>query len=94
MSYDQEIGWTSEILGPKSGHWKRLARQVKVCGPTMVSDPASQKRKGEAPLIELDQNVKCTKRAKGKKHLENVLEEEKKMVGGVAVAVMQHRPAK
>ena len=53
MSYDQERGWTSEMLGPKSGHWKRLARQVKECGPTVVSDLASQKRKGEAPLIEL-----------------------------------------
>ena len=41
MSYDQERGWTSEILGPKSGHWKRLARQVKECGPTVVSDLAS-----------------------------------------------------
>ena len=41
MSYDQEKGWTSEILGPKSRHWKRLARQVKEYGPTVVSDPAS-----------------------------------------------------
>ena len=94
MSYDQERGWTSEMLGPKSGHWKRLARQVKECGPTVVSDPASQKRKGEAPLIELVQNAKCTKRAKGKEHTEKVLGEEMKMVGGVAVTAMQHRPAK
>ena len=82
------------MLGPKSGHWKRLARQVKECGPTVVSDPASQKRKGEAPLIELVQNAKCTKRAKGKEHTEKVLGEEMKMVGGVAVTAMQHRPAK
>ena len=94
MSYDQEKGWTSEMLGPKSGHWKRLARQVKEGGPSVVSDPASQKRKGEAPLIELVQNAKSTKRAKGKEHAEKVLGEEMKMVGGVAVTAVQHRPAK
>ena len=94
MSYDQEKGWTSEMLGPKSGHWKRLARQVKEGGPSVVSDPASQKRKGEAPLIELVQNAKSTKRAKGKEHVEKVLGEEMKMVGGVAVTALQHRPAK
>nr|POF23781.1 uncharacterized protein CFP56_13718 [Quercus suber] len=93
MSYDQVNGWTTEILGPKSGHWKRLARQVKEKGPTVVSDPANQKRKGEAPLIELDPNVKCKKRAKGKAHSERTFDEEKKMVGDVAVAAMQHRPA-
>ena len=53
----------------------------------------AKKEKGEAPLIELDQNVKCKKRAKGKAHSENALDEEKKMVGGVAVAAIQHRPA-
>ena len=94
MSYDQEKGWTSEMLGPKSGHWKRLARQVKEGGPFMVSDPASQKRKGEAPLIELVQNAKSTKRGKGKEHAKKVLGEEMKMVGGVAVTALQHRPAK
>lgn len=26
MSYVQNKGWVSEELGPKSGHWKRLAR--------------------------------------------------------------------
>ena len=80
-------------MGPKIGHWKRLARQEKEGSPTVVSVSASQKRKGEAPLIELDQNVKCTKKAKGKKHSENAPDEEKQMVGGVAVATMQHRPA-
>ena len=93
MTYDQEKGWTSEILGPKSGHWKRLARQAKDSSPTAGSISISQKRKGESPLTELDQNVKCTKKAKGKKHLENALDEEMQMVGGVAVAALQHRPA-
>ena len=27
MSFDQEKGWVTETLGPKSRHWKRLARQ-------------------------------------------------------------------
>ena len=27
MSFDQEKGWVTETLGPKSGPWKRLARQ-------------------------------------------------------------------
>jgi len=33
MSYDQEKGWITKVLGPKSGHWKSLARQVKVKSP-------------------------------------------------------------
>lgn len=65
---------------------------MKENGLKVVSDLASQKRKGEAPLIELDPNVKCKKWAKGKAHSKNTLDEEKKMVGDVAVAVMQHRP--
>ena len=31
--FDKEKGWTAEALGPKSGHWKRLARQVKPKSP-------------------------------------------------------------
>lgn len=43
MSYDQEKGWIAEVLGPKSGHWKHLARQVKTKSPREESDPANQK---------------------------------------------------
>ena len=31
--FDKEKGWTAEALGPKSGHSKRLARQVKPKSP-------------------------------------------------------------
>ena len=66
MGYDQEKGWTTEVLGPKSGHWKRLARQVKSKSPQEEPDPTSQKRKGDILLSELDQNVYRKRRAKGK----------------------------
>nr|POF16047.1 hypothetical protein CFP56_45035 [Quercus suber] len=46
MSYVQNKGWVSKELGPKSGHWKRLARQNKQTSPTEESDPSSKKREG------------------------------------------------
>nr|POE82122.1 hypothetical protein CFP56_57258 [Quercus suber] len=27
MTYDMEVGWVAEVLGPTSGHWKRKARE-------------------------------------------------------------------
>lgn len=75
MIYNQTKGWISKILGPKSGHWKCLARKVKGNFSKVDSDPASPKRKGETPLIELDPNVNSKKRTKGKAKAENTLDE-------------------
>ena len=46
MSYVQIKGWVSEELGPKSVHWKRLARQNKQTSPTKESGPSRKKREG------------------------------------------------
>lgn len=75
MIYNQTKGWISKILGPKSGHWKCLDRKVKGNFSKVDSDPASPKRKGETPLIELDPNVNSKKRTKGKAKAENTLNE-------------------
>ena len=93
MCFDQEKGWTVEVLGPKSGHWKRLARQVKTKSPQEISDPPNQKRKRDISVSELNTNVCRKRRAKGKLQAENNSEEDGKMAGGVAVAAGQPRPA-
>ena len=33
MRIDSELGWVAEELGPKSGHWKRLARAAHLASP-------------------------------------------------------------
>ena len=30
MSFDQNLGWVAEKMGPISKHWKRLAREIKL----------------------------------------------------------------
>ena len=32
MTYSNELGWTTESLGPTSGHWKREARAAQNLG--------------------------------------------------------------
>lgn len=93
MSYDQEKGWTAEVLGPKSGHWKFLAKQAKTKSLQVEPDPTNQKRKGDTSLSELDPNVNRKRRSKGKFQAEKSHEENGKKVGSLAVATEQPRPA-
>ena len=91
MSFDQNLGWVAEKMGPISKHWKRLAREVKLDVPTKNTSPIKLKRKGPTPLIELDLNameLKC-RRGKNKQHVDS--EHENSMAGGEAVATRQHR---
>ena len=46
MSFDQEKGWVAETLGPKSGHWKRLARQSNKPSPIKKVSPEKAKKIG------------------------------------------------
>ena len=44
MSFDQEKGWVAETLGPKSGHWKRLARKSNKPSPIKKVSPKKKKK--------------------------------------------------
>nr|POE69162.1 uncharacterized protein CFP56_74507 [Quercus suber] len=93
MSFNKDKGWISETLGPTSGHWKRLARQTNKPSPGKRDSPEKLKRSGPVPLQELDPNALNTKRKKGKLHTEEKIDEDKRKVGGEAVAAVQHRRA-
>nr|POE69700.1 hypothetical protein CFP56_45736 [Quercus suber] len=57
MSYDTSNGWTAEPLGPRSRHWKRLAREAKANLNFEGKSPTRLKKEGPIPLQELDTNV-------------------------------------
>ena len=64
MVYDGKVGWTTEVLGPHSKHWKRLARESKGKSESEESGPKSKKRNGPTPLQELDPNAIDQKKKK------------------------------
>ena len=45
MSYDVNMGWVAETLGPRSGHWKLLARKAHEISPT--KEPKEETRLGK-----------------------------------------------
>ena len=97
MTYDDTKGWSGEILGLNSRHWKRLAREGKMDPKGEEKEPKCLKREGPTPLNVLDPYVIDTKRRKeernnGKKIGSNS-KGEKNMDGGEAVAAGQHRRA-
>lgn len=53
MIYDKEEGWTGEILGPQSKHWKRLARKAPTKAQKEEAGPVTSKRESPMPLQEL-----------------------------------------
>ena len=92
MSFDENVGWVAEKMGPKSKHWKRLAREIKSDSPKKNKSLTKQKRECPTPLIELDPNALDLKRRRGKnKHV--VSEYGNTMDGGEAMATRQHRRA-
>nr|POE99196.1 hypothetical protein CFP56_73271 [Quercus suber] len=93
MMYDTNVGWTSEALGPKSKHWKRLAREAKGKDHSDGLRPESKKRIGPTPLQELDPNAIVQKKRKGTNQRKFIAENEKEMDGGEAEAAAQPRRA-
>nr|POF18997.1 hypothetical protein CFP56_26429 [Quercus suber] len=93
MTYEMETGWVAETLGPSSGHWKRRAQAGQTKGKGKEVSPVKQKRNMINPLGVLDQNVLVRKRRKVEKQGGCDAEKQNEMVGGVAVAAMQHRRA-
>ena len=94
MSYDMESGWTAEPLGPRSKHWKRLAREAKTNTCPTEKSPTCLKRESPISLEDLESEDKSQKRRKGGKQSTQTGEEETPKDGGVAVAAAQHRRAK
>ena len=93
MSFDLKLGWTAEKLGPKSGHWKQLARGMKVVPTHNEISPINQIREGLTMLKELNLNVCVQKRRNGTKQINLTPEEVKERDGGEAMTTMQHRQA-
>ena len=88
MSYDMECGWTAEPLGPRSKHWKRLAREAKTNTCPTEKSPTRLKRESPISLEDLDSEDKSQKRRKGGKQSTHIGEEETPKDGGVAVAAV------
>lgn len=66
MSFTNELGWVTENLGPKSGHWKRMARTAHAKdekGKEKLS-PLNTKRESPILLKELVANTLEQKRGK------------------------------
>lgn len=57
ICFDDEMGYVAEKLGPKSGHWKRLARMAHVASLTKEKDQIMRKRTSSIQLQELEPNV-------------------------------------
>ena len=94
MSYDMENGWTVEPLGPRSRHWKRLAREAKTNSSPNEKSPTRLKREGPISLEELDSEDNRQKQRKGGKQSNQTGEEKIPKDGGEAVVAAQHRRAK
>lgn len=94
ISFNPKLGWTAEKLGPLSGHWKHLARGLKLDQAQSDTDPIVLKREGLTPVNELDPNVSAKKRRKcTKKTCDETkkIEETRERVGDETVAATQHR---
>ena len=54
MTYEMEVGWVIDKLGPNSGHWKRKAWVGPSNENREETGPFSRKREGLTPLNELN----------------------------------------
>lgn len=49
MTYDMELGWIAETLGPTSAHWKRKACAGQTKEKEKVESPVEKKRSASTP---------------------------------------------
>ena len=94
MTYEMEMGWVADTLGPTSGHWKRRARAGQAKGKEKAVSPVKKKRGVVTPFGVLDQNVLVSKRRKVEKQGGGDAEKKNEKDGGGVVAATQHRRAK
>ena len=90
MTYDMELGWVAEVLGPTSGHWKRKACEGQTKGKDKVLSPVRKKRSAQNSPIELEQNTLEVKRRRTEVQKKDEVENETQRVRGVADAARQH----
>ena len=90
MTYEVDVGWVTNNLGPNSGYWKRRARASSGNDNKEELGPIQRKREGPTPLEELDQNTKETKHKKREAQGKENTGKEIVKDGGMAVAARQH----
>lgn len=54
--FNEELGQVTESLGPRSEHWKRLARKAQCKEESTGLDQLGSKRTGPVPIQEPEQN--------------------------------------
>lgn len=57
LTFSKEVGWIAEKLGPKSEHWKHMAREAHVKDQGTGSSLKNAKREISTPVYELDANA-------------------------------------
>ena len=92
MTYEEEVGWVAENLGPTSGHWKMRARANPGLENNKILGPSKKKREGSS-LEEIAQNTKESKRRKTEAQSKGVSGKELSKDGGVVDAARQLRRA-
>lgn len=86
MTYDMELGWIAETLGPTSAHWKRKACAGQTKEKEKVESPVEKKRSASTPHGVLEKNTLEVKRRRVEVQENGDVEIETKRVGGVADA--------
>ena len=101
MTYKNDVGWVAECLGPKSGHWKRMAREVRPKDFNEQQSPSGVKpiiknkvkRESPVPVQELERNITEIKRNRGCKEGRAIGKEITNTDGGEATTATQCRRA-
>ena len=95
MSFTNDLGWVTEILGPKSGHWKRMAKTAHAKnkkGKEKLS-PLNTKRESPIPLKDLFASTLEQKRRKKTEQLSTEKQGKNNTDGSEAVSAEQSRRA-
>lgn len=93
MTYEVDVGWVVDKLGPNSGHWKRRARASPGNDNKEELGPIHKKREGPISLEELDQSTREIKRKKIEAQSKENIRKEIIKDGDVAGAARQLRRA-
>ena len=94
MTYDMDLGWVAEALGPTSGHWKRKAREGQPKGKAKDLSLMQKKRNALFSLTESNQKKRETKKQRVKAQERNESEDKSTRDGGEADAAKQLHRAK
>ena len=94
MTYDMELGWIAEALGPTSGHWKRKAREGQPKGKAKDLSPIQKKGNAPFSLAKSDQKKRETKKHRVEAQERNESENKSTRDGGEVDTVRKLRRAK